>query len=94
MKQHHALSALALLTVAGAASAQSSVTVYRAELDDGTLVYNRSWSLWHQFRDREKGRPYYAVTGKFFAKYMIFSPHSLVVLMMCNGGAAKSAECS
>ncbi|MGJ7609257.1 hypothetical protein ACSFA7_33335 [Variovorax sp. LT1R20] len=65
---------------------------YRAELDDGTLVYNRSWSLWHQFRDREKGRPYYAVTGKFFAKYMIFSPHSLVVLMMCNGGAAKSAE--
>jgi hypothetical protein len=63
---------------------------YRAELDDGTLVYNRSWSLYHQVRYSEKGRPYYAVTGKFFARYMILSPHSLVVLMMCNAGAPKA----
>lgn len=63
---------------------------YRAELDDGTLVYNRSWSLWHQWRDREKGRPFYAVTGRFLAKYMQFSSHSLVVLMMCNAGESKS----
>jgi hypothetical protein len=63
---------------------------YRAELDDGTLVYNRAWSLWYLGWDRAKGRPFYAVTGKFFARYMILSPHSLVVLMMCNAGAPKA----
>ncbi len=65
---------------------------YEADLEDGSIVYTRSWTLWRQFRDRKRGPPYYAVTGSFFTKHVRFSSNSLVVLMMCNAGEAQSAE--
>lgn len=62
---------------------------YKAEFDDGVLIYHRD-------RDRTKEQrgeqlpPVYGVTAQFAFKYLQFSDASLVVLLACMSGSPEA----
>lgn len=64
--------------------------IFAADIADGSLVYTRTRNAWNYYH---YGRhPHYAVTSTFVRKYLSFSPDSLVLLMMCEGGSDEARE--
>lgn len=63
---------------------------FAADVEDNSLVYTRSrFKFWIGASDNA---PHYAITSKFVRKHLRFSPNSLVVLMLCNGGSDGAAN--
>lgn len=61
----------------------------KADLDDGSLMYHRDRTLWQTLG---KGSPpRYAATAKFVAKYLKFSPGSLMIMLSCHSGSAEAS---
>lgn len=62
---------------------------YGEDMKDGSLIYHRDRSNWQRYG---LGRqPRYAITAGFVAKYLRFSPNSLVILLSCNSGSPEAA---
>jgi hypothetical protein len=67
------------------------------DLDDGSLLYSRERGSMLSRFGREypnwiRSWPRYTASARFVRKYMSFAPHSLVVLMMCNGGTEGASD--
>lgn len=62
---------------------------FAAELEEGTIIYNRDRHFWQRFGAR--GLPHYAITSRFVTKYLKFSPESLVILVACHTGSPEGA---
>ncbi|MGB3067502.1 MAG: hypothetical protein WBC18_03105 [Ottowia sp.] len=63
---------------------------YEDDLDNRRLIYHRDRSYWAEIVEG-KHRPKYAVTSFFISKYIQLAPHSLVILMLCEGGLPHAA---